>query len=135
MGFFNLHRLQSGSWAHSASLPTGTEGFTQSVKRPGREADHSPPLSQYAFTAWCLIKKTWYLVKHSDKFTFIGPTTQFTVLILRLVSTTTDSNSRHVYSCQHLKTFRIEFIDTCRFHLHTKFPTCDLHMTFNILYI
>jgi hypothetical protein len=25
------------------------------VKRPGREADHSPP-SQYAFMAWCLVK-------------------------------------------------------------------------------
>jgi hypothetical protein len=46
------------------------------VKRPGREADHSPPPSaevknawsyistpQYAFMAWCL-------VKHRDNFTF-----------------------------------------------------------------
>jgi hypothetical protein len=46
------------------------------VKRPGREADHSPPSSakvknawsytstpQYAFMAWCL-------VKHRDTFTF-----------------------------------------------------------------
>jgi hypothetical protein len=47
------------------------------VKRPGREADHSPPSSakiknassytstpQYIFTVWCL-------VKHRDNFTFI----------------------------------------------------------------
>jgi hypothetical protein len=44
------------------------------VKRPGREADHSPPSSaevlsytsipHYAFMAWCLGKK------HGDNFTF-----------------------------------------------------------------
>jgi hypothetical protein len=47
------------------------------VKRPGREADHSPPSSvevknawsytstpQYIFMAWCL-------VKHRDNFTFL----------------------------------------------------------------
>jgi hypothetical protein len=29
------------------------------VKRPGREADHSPPSSaQYTFIAWCSVKKT-----------------------------------------------------------------------------
>jgi hypothetical protein len=46
------------------------------LKRPGREADHSPPSSaevknawsytstpQYVFVAWCL-------VKHRDNFTF-----------------------------------------------------------------
>jgi hypothetical protein len=44
--------------------------FSLGIKRPGREADHSPPSSaevknawsytptlQYAFMAWCLIKK------------------------------------------------------------------------------
>jgi hypothetical protein len=47
------------------------------VKRPGCEAEHSPPSSaevnawsytstpQYVFMAWCL-------VKHRDNFTFIG---------------------------------------------------------------
>jgi hypothetical protein len=50
------------------------------VKRPGREADHSPPSSAevkecmelylhspYVFMAWCL-------VKHTDNFTFTLPT-------------------------------------------------------------
>jgi hypothetical protein len=50
--------------------------FSVRVKRPGREADHSPPSSaevknawsytstpQYVFVAWCL-------VKHRDNFTF-----------------------------------------------------------------
>jgi hypothetical protein len=47
-------------------------GLSLGVKRPGREADHSPPstaevkrmsgaihpLPQYAFMAWCLVKST-----------------------------------------------------------------------------
>jgi len=38
-GNFSLHhRVQNGSGAHPASYPMG-------VKRPGREADHSPPSS------------------------------------------------------------------------------------------
>jgi hypothetical protein len=56
----------------------GTRDSFPGVKRPGREADHSPPYnaevkkmwsytstSQYAFIAWCSVKK-----KHSDNFTF-----------------------------------------------------------------
>jgi hypothetical protein len=40
-GNFSLHRrIQNGSGAHSASHPRGT-----GVKRPGYEADHSPPSS------------------------------------------------------------------------------------------
>jgi hypothetical protein len=52
------------------------EALSLGVKRPGREADHSPPsiaevknarsytsTPQYVFMAWCL-------VKHSDNFTF-----------------------------------------------------------------
>jgi hypothetical protein len=46
----------------------GTRGSSLGVKRPGREADHSPPSSaevnecsytstpQYAFMVWCLVK-------------------------------------------------------------------------------
>jgi len=46
----------------------GTRGYLLGVKRPGREADHSPPSSvevnawsytatpKYAFMAWCLVK-------------------------------------------------------------------------------
>jgi hypothetical protein len=72
-GNFSLHhRVQNGSGAHSVSYPIGTAGggaLSLGVKRPGREADHSPPYSaevknawnytstpQYAFMAWCLVK-------------------------------------------------------------------------------
>jgi hypothetical protein len=54
-----------------ASFPTGTRDSFSGVKRPGREADHSPPpnaevknewsytsLPHYAFMAWCLVKST-----------------------------------------------------------------------------
>jgi hypothetical protein len=54
----------------------GTRALSVGIKRPGREADYSPPSSaevknewsytstpQYVFVAWCL-------VKHTDNFTF-----------------------------------------------------------------
>jgi hypothetical protein len=46
-GNFSLyHRVQNTSGAHSASYPMGTGGaISLGVKRPGREADHSPPSS------------------------------------------------------------------------------------------
>jgi hypothetical protein len=45
-GNFSLHhRVQNGSGAHPASYPMGTRGFSLRVKRPGREAYHSPPSS------------------------------------------------------------------------------------------
>jgi hypothetical protein len=64
---FSLHhRIQTGSEAHPASYPMGTRGSFSGEKRPGREADHSPPSSAeaknawsytstppYAFMAWC----------------------------------------------------------------------------------
>jgi hypothetical protein len=76
-GNFSLrHRVQNGSESHPASYPTGTRALSLGVKRPVREADHSPPLSaevknawiytstpQYVFMAWCL-------VKHRDNFIF-----------------------------------------------------------------
>jgi hypothetical protein len=54
--------------AHPASYPMGTGGLFLEVKQPDREADHShlvpssimreamPPLPQYAFIMWCLVK-------------------------------------------------------------------------------
>jgi hypothetical protein len=39
------HRVQTGSGAHPPSYPMGTMGSFPGVKRPGREADHSPPSS------------------------------------------------------------------------------------------
>jgi hypothetical protein len=59
------HRDQAGSGTHPASYAMGTRGCVLGAKRPGREADHSPPFSaefknawnrtftpQYAFMAW-----------------------------------------------------------------------------------
>jgi hypothetical protein len=46
------------------------------VKRPGREADHSPPSSAKVKNAWSYastplyILMAWCLVKHGDNFTF-----------------------------------------------------------------
>jgi len=43
--FSPSHRVLNGSGAHSASYPMGTGDSFSGVKRPGREADHSPPSS------------------------------------------------------------------------------------------
>jgi hypothetical protein len=52
-GNFSLHyRVQNGSEAHPASYPMGTRGSFPGVKRPGREADHSPPISAEIKNAW-----------------------------------------------------------------------------------
>jgi hypothetical protein len=68
---FSLHyRVQNGSGVHPASYQMGTGGFSLGVKRPGHEADHSPPSSaelQYVFMAW-------YSVKHRDNFAETGST-------------------------------------------------------------
>jgi hypothetical protein len=43
-GNFSLHhRVQNGSGAHPAFYLMGTRALSLGVKRPGREADHSPP--------------------------------------------------------------------------------------------
>jgi hypothetical protein len=43
---FSLHHhVQNGSGAHQAFYPMDTRGSFLGVKRPGREADHSPPSS------------------------------------------------------------------------------------------
>jgi hypothetical protein len=52
-GNFSLHcHIQNGSGAHPASYPMGTKGFSLGVKRPGREADHSPPSSAEVKNDW-----------------------------------------------------------------------------------
>jgi hypothetical protein len=63
-----LYVVQTGSGAHPAFYPMGTGGTFPGVKRPGREADHSPQTSgdvkktliytatpPYVFMAWCLV--------------------------------------------------------------------------------
>jgi hypothetical protein len=54
----------------------GNGGSFPAVKRPGREADHSPPSSAEIKNAWRYTSNhqyvfmTWCLVKHRDNFTF-----------------------------------------------------------------
>jgi hypothetical protein len=79
-GNFSLHhRLQNGSGAHPASYTVGTRGSFPGVKRPGCEADHSPP-SSAEVKEWVelflhsLSKPSWraaWLKKHRDNFTFL----------------------------------------------------------------
>jgi hypothetical protein len=79
------HRVQNGSGAHPASYPTGTRGSFPWLKRPGREADHSPPSSaevknawsytstpHYAFIAWCLVKTQGQLYLYIYLYLYIG---------------------------------------------------------------
>jgi hypothetical protein len=42
----------SGSGAHPTSYPMGTGGSSPGVKRPVREADHSPPTSAEVKKMW-----------------------------------------------------------------------------------
>jgi hypothetical protein len=69
-GISTRHHVQTDSTAHTASYPVGTESSFSEVKRPGSEANHSPPCNaevrnacsytstpQYAFMAWYLIKQ------------------------------------------------------------------------------
>jgi hypothetical protein len=50
---FSLHhRVQNGSGTNPPSYPVGTRDSFPGVKRPGREADHSPPSSAEVKNAW-----------------------------------------------------------------------------------
>jgi hypothetical protein len=44
--------IQTGSGVHPTSYPMGTGGSSPGVKRPGREADHSPPASAEVQKMW-----------------------------------------------------------------------------------
>jgi hypothetical protein len=74
--FYPHHRVQNGSGAHPASYSVGTGGSFHVVKRPGREADHSPPSSAEVKNVWSYISTpqyvlmAWCLVKHKDNSTF-----------------------------------------------------------------
>jgi hypothetical protein len=50
---FSLHHsVQTGSGAHPAFCPVGTEGSFPGVKQLGHGADHSPPSSAKVKNAW-----------------------------------------------------------------------------------
>jgi hypothetical protein len=72
-----FHGVQAGFGSHPASYAMDTEAVSLGVKRPGCEAQHSPPSSvevknggaipapPFIFMAWCLIKYmefTFYLL-------------------------------------------------------------------------
>jgi hypothetical protein len=73
------HRVNKGSGVHKASYPMGTAGYFPRVKRPGREANHSPPSSAEVKSVWPytsnppFVFMAWCLVKHRDNFTFTLP--------------------------------------------------------------
>jgi hypothetical protein len=50
--FSFLHRLQTGSEAHSVSYPTGTEAVSLRVKWPGSETGHSLSSGAKVKNAW-----------------------------------------------------------------------------------
>jgi hypothetical protein len=50
--FSLLHPVQTGAGAHPASYPMGTGSLSLVIKRPGREANHSPPASAGVNNAW-----------------------------------------------------------------------------------
>jgi hypothetical protein len=50
--FSLLHIVQTGSGVHPTSYKMGTGGSFPGVKRPGREADHSPPTSAEVNKMW-----------------------------------------------------------------------------------
>jgi hypothetical protein len=77
-GNYSPHnRVQNGSGAHPASYPVGTRGSFLAVKRPGREAVHSPPSSAeieecvelYLHSSHTPSRRGAQL-KHRDNFTF-----------------------------------------------------------------
>jgi hypothetical protein len=59
--FSSLHVVQTNYGVHPASYPMGNGGSFPGIKRPGREADHSPTTSTevkntliYTFTPPCV---------------------------------------------------------------------------------
>jgi hypothetical protein len=52
MNFLFSKSSQTGSGVHPISHPMGTGGFFPGVKRPGPEADHSPPVRAEVKKMW-----------------------------------------------------------------------------------
>jgi hypothetical protein len=58
-----LHVVQTGSGAQRSPLSNGYWGlFPSEVKRPGREADHSPPTSAEFKNTWIYTPTSPYVV-------------------------------------------------------------------------
>jgi hypothetical protein len=56
-----LHIIQTSSGTHPGSYPMGTGGLSPGVKRPGREADRSPPTSAEVNNTWIYTATTLYV--------------------------------------------------------------------------
>jgi hypothetical protein len=67
--------VSMGAVRHPASYPMGAMDSSLEVKRPRREADHSPPSNAEVKTAWSYtstpqsVYVAWCLVKYRDNFT------------------------------------------------------------------
>jgi hypothetical protein len=82
-----LHIIQTGSGVNPTSFPVGIGALSLEVKRPGREADYSPPASAEAKNMWIYTSTPQYafmaerLVKQRDNFTLpLNDTQQHCVL-------------------------------------------------------
>jgi hypothetical protein len=58
---FPIHIVRTGSVVHSASYPTLPGALSLEVKRPGREADHSPPTGAEVKNMWIYISSPPYV--------------------------------------------------------------------------
>jgi hypothetical protein len=59
--FSLLHVVQTGSGVHSTSYPMGTGDPSPGVKRPEREAEHSPPASSEVKKMWLYTSTPLYV--------------------------------------------------------------------------
>jgi len=71
--FFLCHCVQISSTAYPFSYPVRTRGFFPGIKKPGHEADHSPPSSDKVKNVWShtSISQYIFMAKHRDNFTII----------------------------------------------------------------
>jgi hypothetical protein len=75
--FSLLPVVQTGSGVHPTSCLMGRGAFSPRVKRPGREADHSPPTSAE-------VKKTWVYTSRPS-YAFMAWEGQFYLYLLYLI--------------------------------------------------
>jgi hypothetical protein len=71
--------METGSGDHTSSYTMGTGSSTPGVKRHGRKADHSSPVSTEFKEKWIYTSTPPHtlIIKHRDKFTF----TQYTAVM------------------------------------------------------
>jgi hypothetical protein len=71
--FSLCHSVQTGSGAYPIPYPVGTGVLSSGVKRPGREANHSPPSTAEVKNVYShtptppYVCKPWCLVKHQGQ--------------------------------------------------------------------